>query len=349
MIKIKKFITFLISAFAILLLTSCINDSASGANYVADVPSTYEQPGEKDLTDEYPDALISEGVCLENIPNYFNNTRTAIINTATASPRDQIVHVGETIVSRTGIVFTLENLTELEFFYGDPWDLAFYADDRWMPVMYVAEIIDWNAIGNLLPGGSIKRYRIEWDRLFGELPPGRYMFIRDGWLGERHQEIRDRNRVYALVEFIINEDCPIYLPPAPSEGWQDNIHFVKYKDVTPNGMNIVIANASDYDIEFHADIVFIVPQIYAVSDCWWDWWHHFIPRLPMEYHRVSEEGILISGGQLEFFLDWLVEFGKLPPGDYVLLLRLSGWLVHPPYPFLGTSSVDLKVAFSIDD
>jgi len=36
-------------------------------------------------------------------------------------------------------------------------------------------------------------------------------------------------------------------------------------------------------------------------------------------------------GQFEFVLDWAIEFGELPPGDYILALLLGGW-VHPPHP-----------------
>jgi len=324
---IIKRITFLISVFAMLLLASCISDSAASVEY------------EDSLSDEYYS---------ENIPNYVGGFRTTLISTAVASPRDQIVHVGEIEVSRTGVVFMLENRTDLEFFYGEPWDLAFYTDDRWMPVMYVTEIIDWNAIGFWLQSGGIKRYRIEWERLFGELPPGRYMFIRAGRLGEQHQEIRDQNRVYALVEFIINEDCPIFLSPASDEVWQDYINFVKYKDVTPNGMTIVVANASDYDIDFHADINFVVPQVYVVSDNWREWRQHFIPRLLIGYYRVHGEGFLQRDELLEFFLDWSIDFGELPPGNYALSLRLGG-RAHPPHPYGVIPSSTPMISFSVGD
>ena len=122
--------------------------------------------------------------------------------------------VGDVEVSRTGIAFSLENRADSGFTYGEPWDLACYSysDNRWMPVQHLPGAGGgvWNSIGYSLQSGGIEQNRQEWAWRFGELPPGRYMFIRDGWLGEWRP---DQNTVYALVEFFITEDSPINLPP----------------------------------------------------------------------------------------------------------------------------------------
>ena len=76
-----------------------------------------------------------------------------------------------------------------------------------MPVPYLpgAGSQVWPSIGYSLQSGSVKQFSQEWVRRFGELSPGRYMFIRDGWLGEWQ---KNQDAVYALVEFYITEDSP---------------------------------------------------------------------------------------------------------------------------------------------
>lgn len=140
--------------------------------------------------------------------------RTAYIATAVAAPRDLIVHVGEVMASLTSIAFTFENRTGEEFNYGSPWDLAYfdYALGNWVPVEPLpgAGSLAWTDEGLSLQAGATQYERINWDWRFGELPPGRYMFIRDGWLGRWDP---DNDRVFAVVEFTIAVDCPAYLPP----------------------------------------------------------------------------------------------------------------------------------------
>lgn len=140
--------------------------------------------------------------------------RAAAIEAATQSPGNQIVLFGEVAASRTGIVFSLENRANTAFNYGEHWDMACYSDGRWMPVPHLpgAGNLAWHDLGYSLQGGGIQRYRQEWIRFFGELPPGRYMYIRAGWLGEWQAS---RESVYALVEFFITGDSPAELPPQP--------------------------------------------------------------------------------------------------------------------------------------
>ena len=137
--------------------------------------------------------------------------RAAYITSATQSPGDRIVLAGDVEVSRTCIAFTLENLTDSDFNYGEPWDMACYLDEQWTPVPHLpgAGAGVWNDMGYSLQSGDVRQYRQEWERRFGELPPGRYMFIRDGWLGDWHQ---NQDAVYVLVEFFITEDSPLNLP-----------------------------------------------------------------------------------------------------------------------------------------
>jgi len=268
---------------------------------------------------------------------------------ATQSPGNQIVLVGEVEVSRTGIAFSLENRTEMEFTYGAPWDLAHYVDGDWLPMPHLpgAGSGMWTMQAYTLQGGGIQQYRQNWEWFFGELPPGRYMFIRDGWLGDWDAY---QGRVYALVEFVITADSPEYLPPQPDIEWPTFIELVGYSGVTPNGMSIVVENTSAYDIDHMAQILAIVPERYAVSDYWWDWQWYGLPFLPVDGYWIDYlmqgEGFLPSGGQLEFSLDWTTIFGELSPGEYKIILSLGG-RAHPPHPTGWAFGETLVISFTI--
>jgi len=259
--------------------------------------------------------------------------RTAHITAVTAGQHDQIVHVGKAEISQTGIYFILENRTEFDFNYGSPWDLAYFdnAAGNWVPVEALPGFGNpfWTSEGAMLRAGDINRYRQEWAWRFGELPPGRYMFLRNGWLCE--QWFRESEDIYAVVEFIITADCPASLPPATFDWHQPGfISFVEYRNITPYGMTVVIENVSDYDIDNRVQITLVIPQRYAAANDWHDWTLYSLP-LPFAYNRLQGIGFLPSGGRLEFELNWEALFGALPPDDYVITMLVGGF-AHPPHP-----------------
>ena len=57
--------------------------------------------------------------------------------------------------------------------------------------------------------------------------------------------------------------------------------------------------------------------------------------------------ILPKGGQLEFFLDWSMEFDELPPGEYLLSLNLWGRVMHPLY-LVGNFGTNPDITFIVD-
>jgi len=276
--------------------------------------------------------------------------RAALIAAAAASSRDQIVHVGEVEISLTGISFTLENRTDYTFVYGAPWDLAYYSNGEWVPVTHLpgAGGGRWTMQAYHLQGGGIQNYRQEWSWRFGELPSGRYMFIRDGHLGEWD---RNSGRAYAVVEFYITDDTPKYLPPAAELEWQVFINIIMYRDITPYGMTVLIENTSSYDIDHRAQILFVVPERYTASGYWWEWHQHHIPLLPTEGYWedyfIHGIGFISSGGQLEFTLNWEAIFGQLPPGEYIIALDLGGQ-AHPPHPTGWAFGETQMISFTIE-
>ncbi|MCL2377521.1 MAG: hypothetical protein FWC77_00185 [Defluviitaleaceae bacterium] len=275
--------------------------------------------------------------------------RAASVAAAVESHGDQITLVGDVEVSLTGIAFRLENRTNMEFIYGAPWDLAHYVNGSWIPVEHPPGTggMFWPSIGFSLQAGGIQQYRQEWEWLFGELPPGRYMFIRDGWLGEWSPDGKD---VYAVVKFTITEDCPHNLPSEEEiHEFPDIINIIEYSNITPYGMTIVIENASDYDIDHRAQILFMVPERYVTTDYWWEWQQYHLPFLPggnrVDYF-IQGEGFIESGGRLEFTLNWEMVFGLLPPDEYVIALSLGGH-AHPPHPTGWAFNDTVMIAFVV--
>ena len=97
-------------------------------------------------------------------------------------PSEYIVLTGEIETYETGIRFSLTNLSKFDFIYGESWELAHFVNESWRPVDFrpdfsptLRPIID---IGYSLYSGETKDYQMEWGWIFGELPPGEYMFIR---------------------------------------------------------------------------------------------------------------------------------------------------------------------------
>lgn len=273
--------------------------------------------------------------------------RASSVANAIASPGDQIVLVGDVSTSRTGIAFSLENRTTQSFNYGSPWDLAYYSNGTWLPVPHLPGAGGgfWTSEGYWLQSGGIQQYHQNFSWHFGELTPGRYMFMRGGWLGENWSP----DSVYALVEFVITANCPVQLPPPPPIDWyQSFIELVEYGDVTPTGMRVVVENVSSYDITSHrAQIIAVVPERYTRTGPYWEWSHLGVPFINNDWfdYAMQGEGDIPIGGQLEFTLDWSKIFGELEPGDYKIVLSLVG-MVGPPHP-TGWIGGSLTIAFTI--
>jgi len=329
---VRKITILLMSALALLLLISCMNNSTTR---VEQEDSQYGQYA-------FGDISIHEQL----------NEHVIYLTGLAASPRNQVVHVGEAEVSRTGIAFMIENRTDLWFLYGDVWSLAYYADGRWVPVAPLPGAV-FTARGMLLTlqSGGIQLYHISWECLYGELPLGKYMFVRPGALSDWDPNQGEWNQVecsvYALAEFFITENCLKYLPSIPCETSADLITLVEYRDITPYGMTIVVENASRYGIEIEAHIQLIMPERYAGLDYPWELRQHHLTRLPYFWiDNPIQKGFMPKGGQLEFFLDWSMIYGKLPPEDYILVLNFGG-RVYPPHPTGWTNNDALILLVSV--
>ena len=131
--------------------------------------------------------------------------REATIAAATQSVDDRIVHVITEAIGNTSIKFSLKNQTDVDFCYGAHWDMAYYSDGRWYPVQHRPGSGSgvWPSILYAIGPGNTAQFDVNWEWRFGELPPGRYIYILDGYFGDYNA---DHEVVYATVEFDVNED-----------------------------------------------------------------------------------------------------------------------------------------------
>jgi len=135
--------------------------------------------------------------------------------TAGASSR-AIVPAGRVHVSRTAIAFVSRNRSwSLRGFkHGDEWELAHYVDGVWKPVPHTPSDAFRLSLGGGL--GVLPRFwwldTIQLHFMHGELPPGRYMFIRrhSRWFDDSGGRYFDYE--YLMFEFVIRENTPLYLP-----------------------------------------------------------------------------------------------------------------------------------------
>jgi hypothetical protein len=130
--------------------------------------------------------------------------RESSIASAAQSVDDRIAHVKTESISSTSISFSLENRTDMDFYYGVSWDMACYSDGRWIPVQHLPGRGGgvWNELLYSLQSGNTEQFGVDWEWRFGELPPGRYMYILSGYFGAYKP---DHEAIYATVEFNINE------------------------------------------------------------------------------------------------------------------------------------------------
>ena len=246
------------------------------------------------------------------------------IDFAVLSPASEnIVLTGAVDVSRNGAAFSLENRSDRSYTYGLRWELARYANGRWLSVPFTVENgVPWPDIALWLQSGGIKHEYMDWSFMFGELQPGRYMFIREYYPSDEYL-LPDRRYTeeYTMVEFVIDDSSPLTLPP--QEEQLRHVMLAEYRDVTPTGMTVVIDNVSVYDFTFHAYAGSIyldgTMSLSTLPDYLWSDYD--------EWPRV----VFSSGSRLEYELEWESMFGALPPGEYSIYINAFGD-APPPHP-----------------
>jgi len=256
-----------------------------------------------------------------------NSLRQAYLDFVMSVPRStNIVLSGDVDASRSGIAFSLENRSGEEYVYGDKWELARFDNNQWNLVHPVDHV--WLLALNTLRNGGIQRYEIQWDWVFGILPPGRYAWIRE-YSPSAEYPLPDRRytKEFVVVEFMITEATPEDLvaqnDPDPF------LHLTYPQDVTDSGINVMMENVSESDIRIHVYIGSIIQ-----NDTW-------IPENEDYFwpeHGSWEWVFLRAGSSISLDLDWSLSHGSLPPGQYDLIIIAFG-IAPPPHPTGGFQEV----------
>ena len=114
----------------------------------------------------------------------------------TAEPAVDLPENGHTGDADWGLTLSVEDVTPTgltlvmtqkggtppkELIYGLPFWLEVWEDDRWQDVPQVPEASEyaWTDLAYYLPLGDSTRETLNWDWLYGELPPGTYRVCRD--------------------------------------------------------------------------------------------------------------------------------------------------------------------------
>ena len=157
-------------------------------------------------------AEIMDSPMIRFVPRFTDELfqfRMQNITDAIHAAEDRFTVVGEPRISRSGIIFELKNQAGRDFYHGTQFDMAVYEDGEWLPVDFAPGYSGfWTRPLFILQSGGTQEFREDWNWMFGELPPGRYLFIREGWLQGGNP--RDDSTA-VLVEFTITEYCPVNL------------------------------------------------------------------------------------------------------------------------------------------
>ena len=126
----------------------------------------------------------------------------------------RIVHAGRVQVSRTAIAFTTRNRSLRVYTHGHASELAHYVDGAWQPVPHSPSdsLRLPLAVGFPIMGRGWHLDLIRFDIMHGELPPGRYMFIRQHSRHFDYGSQRLFDHEYMMFEFEIDENTPVFLP-----------------------------------------------------------------------------------------------------------------------------------------
>ncbi|MCL2531625.1 MAG: hypothetical protein FWE40_05660 [Oscillospiraceae bacterium] len=107
--------------------------------------------------------------------------------------------VSNVVATPAGMTFTLENRSHANLYYGFLFNVVRYEGGRWGDVPIVASVL-WPDLLLLLEIGETKEYAEDWTHFFGELPPGRYMFIREMRWDEMHRPDPAQTQ-HLMIEF----------------------------------------------------------------------------------------------------------------------------------------------------
>ena len=89
------------------------------------------------------------------------------------------MYLKEGALSPTGATFVLNNLTNNEYTFGDPYTLQRKTNGGWEDIEIIIENYGFDSIGHMLPAKENKEVFVDWEWLYGELSPGDYRIYKD--------------------------------------------------------------------------------------------------------------------------------------------------------------------------
>lgn len=116
-------------------------------------------------------------------------------------PEGISMSVNKDSITANGAVITLENTSDKDYQYGDPYYLQNYKDGIWYVVPYIIEDFGFHDIAYGVEKNGKSEFAIDWNWLYGSLEPGEYRIVKD------IMDFRDTGDydVYTLTgEFTIN-------------------------------------------------------------------------------------------------------------------------------------------------
>jgi len=281
-----------------------------------------------------------------------------------STPSEIIVPIGEIEVSRTEIRILIENQSGVNFQVGGQWEIAQFVDERWQPISFRPEIdrtipmLDIGMLFTLFAEG-IRGDGTNWYWLFGELPPGRYMFIRhydSPELGPVYQWPRE-GREFLMIEFTIDEDTPISLPPQPSGIVRGRSFFPPFAPNHTVTSELVLpisqAEVSKTQIRFQAEnqseINFIYGAPWEIAKFIDGRWHPvpFRPEINAQTLEFFSVYLMFAGETKYVYVDWDWIFGELPYGRFMFIQSYFEYMPDQPFFFPIHGREFLMVEFAI--
>ena len=114
---------------------------------------------------------------------------------------DVKMRLKEGTMSSTGMTVVLENKTDKQITYGDPYTLEKNMYGKWLEVV---DILDgnygFNDIGYGIEPFSTSEWEVDWEWLYGKLDKGKYRLVK---YVLDFRQARDFDRYYLAVEFEI--------------------------------------------------------------------------------------------------------------------------------------------------
>ena len=92
---------------------------------------------------------------------------------------DVTMAIDEESISPTGLTTIFENVSNKQIVYGDKYDIEIKKNDTWYQVPKLRDNYCYNNINHELPYKQSKKWKTNWEWVYGQFPQGEYRIIKD--------------------------------------------------------------------------------------------------------------------------------------------------------------------------